>query len=143
MAQHGGHPQFPDAVRVILRAAAVLEEAWYVPLSQWESTPSTGGLTRKGGKTIADTPHVDLSQVSESDFETLWALMDYTLEFSRGARARPEKAQFRKSGKLLDDSRSRHVHRRAPSETRSRRSSRRANSSTWRPRRTTSSILAW
>ena len=96
-----GIPQFPDAVRVILRATAVLQDSGgFVPLDRWESTPSTGGLTRKDGKTIADTPHVDLSTVSDADFEALWAVIDYTLEFSRGARARPEKAQFRKSGKL-------------------------------------------
>ena len=34
-------------------------------------------------------------------FETIWALIDYTLEFARGARARPERAAFRKEGKMV------------------------------------------
>ena len=95
-----GVPQFPDAVKVIIEAAAVLDEHGYVPLPLWDSTPSTGGLTLKGSKDMLDMPHIDLAKASDAEFEALWNLIDYTLEFPRGARARPEKAEFRKSGRL-------------------------------------------
>ena len=49
---------------------------------------------------MRDFAHLDLSKVSDADFEALWALIDYTIEFARGARPRPEKAAFRKSGRL-------------------------------------------
>jgi hypothetical protein len=116
-------------VRVVLRAAAVLDEKWcvhdctwactrgmcilscacacacacarrYVPLKEWDSTPATGGLSLKGGRDMTEAAHVDMASLGESDFEALWALIDYTLEFARGARARPEKGTFRKEGRL-------------------------------------------
>lgn len=95
-----GVPQFPDAVKVVVEATALLTETGYIPLRLWDSTPATGGLTLKDGKDMRDFAHLDLSKVPDADFETLWALIDYTLEFSRGARSRPEKAAFRKSGRL-------------------------------------------
>lgn len=96
-----GIPQFPDAVKVVLGVSALLsEERGYVPLDQWDSTPGNGGLTLKGGKAMQDAPHVVLSELSDADFEAVWALIDYTLEFPRGARPRPEKAAFRKDGLL-------------------------------------------
>ena len=93
--------QFPDAVDVVIAAAKVLSKESYVPLNQWESTPATGGLTLRGGKGIADVDHLDLASVDDATFETIWALMDYTLEFSRGGKPRPERAAFRKSGKMV------------------------------------------
>ena len=95
-----GFPQFPDAVHVVLRAAAVLDDAWYVPLQQWDSTPATGGLSLKGGRDMRDVNHVRMGELDEHTFDTLWALIDYTLEFARGARPRPEKDAFRREGRL-------------------------------------------
>lgn len=95
-----GIPQFPDAVSVILRAVAFLDESSNIPLDLWDSTPANGGLTLKAGREMTEFNHLDLSTASEAAFEALWALMDYTLEFPRGARPRPEKAAFRKGGKL-------------------------------------------
>ena len=96
-----GIPQFPDAVRVMLRASSALQDESYVPLDKFESTPSTGGLTLLDGKTIGDFNHLDLAKASDGDFDAVWALIDYTLEFSRGARPRDaERAAFRKGGKL-------------------------------------------
>jgi len=46
--------------------------------------PSTGGLTLRGGKSIADGAHIDLAAASEAEFDAVWSLIDYTLEFSRG-----------------------------------------------------------
>ena len=83
-----GIPQFPDAVRVMLRASSALQDESYVPLDKFESTPSTGGLTLLDGKTIGDFNHLDLAKASDGDFDAVWALIDYTLEFSRG-RATP------------------------------------------------------
>ena len=60
-----GVPQFPDAVLVVLEAARALPMEAYVPLNQWESTPSTGGLTLKSGAPIGDGPHLDLSKVDD------------------------------------------------------------------------------
>jgi hypothetical protein len=96
-----GVPQFPDAVDVVLEATSLLTESSYVPLNQWLSTPANGGLTLKDGKTLADVPHIDMATMDADAFETLWALIDYTLEFARGARPRPEKAAFRAGGKMV------------------------------------------
>lgn len=96
-----GIPQFPDAVHVMLKAAAVLDEAWYVPLSSFDSTPANGGLTLRGGVGVADVPHLRLSTAPAHVFDALWALVDYTLEFPRGAAARPEREAFRQHGRML------------------------------------------
>jgi hypothetical protein len=95
-----GVPQFPDAVRVVIEATSVLGATGYIPLRLWDSTPSNGGLSLKEGKDMRDFTHVDLSAVGEAEFEALWGLIDYTLEFPRGARTRPEKSAFRSSGRL-------------------------------------------
>ena len=39
--------------------------------------------------------------MSEEYWDKVWALIDYTLEFARGARDRPEKAKFRSEGKMV------------------------------------------
>ena len=96
-----GVPQFPDATRVVLDAARALGPAGYVPLRLWDSTPANGGLTLKGGKEIGDVNHIDLAALDDGAFETVWALIDYTLEFARGARARPERHAFRTQGKMV------------------------------------------
>jgi len=44
---------------------------------------------------------MDLSSQPEEIFEALWALIDYTLEFPRGARDRPEKDLFRRTGRMI------------------------------------------
>ena len=96
-----GVPQFPDAVEVVLEAARVLPLSAYVPLTDWLSTPANGGLTLKANS-IDDVPHLDLSTASVQTFETIWALVDYTLEFSRGGRSRAkERKEFLESGKMV------------------------------------------
>jgi len=95
-----GVPQFPDAVRVMLRASSFLGPGSHIPLNYFASTPSTGGLTLVGGKTMSDFGHLDLASASEEEFDALWDLIDYTLEFSRGVRSRDvERESFRRSGK--------------------------------------------
>ena len=39
--------------------------------------------------------------LDEATWETVWALIDYTLEFPRGARPRPERAAFREEGVMV------------------------------------------
>ena len=73
----------------------------YVPLGEFLSTPATGGLTLSGGRQIGDVPHLELSKASDEVFNEIWDVIDYTLEFPRGARPRPEKALFREQGKML------------------------------------------
>ena len=68
-----GVPQFPDAVKTILAASSILNDGGYIPLRLWDSTPSTGGLTLKEGKSMEDFAHLDLSKVSEDEFQTLCA----------------------------------------------------------------------
>ena len=96
-----GVPQFPDAVNAVLEAARVLTKRGYVHLRDWDSTPATGGLTLKGGRDIADAGALELASLDEATWEKLWALIDYTIEFPRGAGPRPEKAQFRTNGRMV------------------------------------------
>ena len=44
---------------------------------------------------------MDLATASPSDFEAVWNLIEYTLEFARGSRSNADvKAQFRATGKM-------------------------------------------
>ena len=96
-----GIPQFPEAIDVMLTASTVLPQAAFVPLTRWDSTPSNGGLTLKGGKAITDEAHVELSSLSVPHFEKLWSLVEYTLAFSRGGRPMDEEREaFRREGVL-------------------------------------------
>ena len=80
-----GVPQFPDAVRVMLRAASFLGPHSHIPLNQFESTPATGGLTLRGGKTMADFSHLDLAAANESKFDAIWELIDCRARLPRPA----------------------------------------------------------
>ena len=94
-----GVGQFPDIVFVILEAAKALRPESFVSLQLWDSTPSSGGLTLKDGKSMSDVNHLDLSSIDEAEFEAVWALIEYTLEFARGDRPKDDvKADFRSGG---------------------------------------------
>ena len=96
-----GLPTFPDAVSVMLQCIRILSADSFVPLAQFVSTPETGGLTLTGDRKITDVPHVHLANLAAVDFEKVWALLDYTLEFARGTRARPEREVFRREGRMI------------------------------------------
>ena len=83
----GGDPQFPDAVRVMLRASSALQDESYVPLEKFESTPSTGGLTLLDGKTIGDFNHLDLARRRTATL-TRCGRSSTTRSSSRAARGR-------------------------------------------------------
>jgi hypothetical protein len=97
-----GIDQFPDVVARLLLVSDQLTVNEYVPLNQFDSTPETGGLTLKNGKTIEDVAHLKLDSIPMERFETIWALVHYTLECARGVRSYDyEREQFHREGRML------------------------------------------
>jgi len=100
-----GVAQFAESVQLVLDAANELLDIApesYVPLSEWKSTGETGSLTLKDKKEVTDYQYFDLSTATESEFNTLWALVEYTLTFSRGnGSTQVERDLFRAQGKAI------------------------------------------
>lgn len=79
----------------------------FVPLSDFDSTPSTGGLTLKNGLELMsndDVPNaLNLNSIEQDTFDTIWRMMAYTL-----ALVRPRmsdffdlKDEFQSTGRLI------------------------------------------
>ena len=107
-----GIQQFAEAERLILVASKVLETSAsksYLPLKEWDSTPVLGGFSPAAdlvdGNDEASLEMYstwDLSTASQSDFDAIWALVEYTLKFSRGNQpTSAERDLFRREGKVI------------------------------------------
>jgi hypothetical protein len=99
-----GVTQFAEGVDIVLQCANALqeEETSYIPLKLWNSVGHFGGLDLKDGKSIEDYNPMDLSKVDEVAFDRVWALIDYSLKFSRGKRSTSdERDLFREEGKAV------------------------------------------
>ena len=85
-----GVTQFAESEELVLDVSnALLDIApdSYVPLQEWESTGFIGALSLQEGKTITDYNYFDLSKASESEFDKIWPVVEYTLTFARGNRS--------------------------------------------------------
>lgn len=96
-----GIDQFPDIVAQTLEVSRYLSLMSYVPLTEWDSTPQTGGLTLSNSRTMDDVNHIKLATVPEDKFRNVWGVIDYTLGLARGVRSHArERHLFRTEGKL-------------------------------------------
>lgn len=110
-----GIQQFAEAEQLILAASKVLETSAsksYLPLKEWRSTGYVGLIQPESlaadlvdGNDEASLELYstwDLSTASQSNFDAIWALIEYTLKFSRGNQpTSTERDLFRREGKVI------------------------------------------
>jgi len=99
-----GVAQFAESVQLVLDCANELLDIApesYVPMSEWESTGYLGALQLKD-KDLTDYDYFDLSTATETEFNKIWPLVEYTLTFSRGnGSTKAERDLFRSQGKAI------------------------------------------
>eukprot|EP00930_Biecheleria_cincta_P095120 TRINITY_DN87143_c0_g1_i1.p1 TRINITY_DN87143_c0_g1~~TRINITY_DN87143_c0_g1_i1.p1 ORF type:complete len:489 (-),score=73.00 TRINITY_DN87143_c0_g1_i1:284-1750(-) len=100
--------QFPDILQKVFAVSRILPKSACIPLSWFDSTPATGGLTLSDGKTISDLQYYDLSGASEELFAIYMDLVEYTVLTRRDSLPSMDRLYvhdyvqaFRKSGKMI------------------------------------------
>jgi len=99
-----GVVQFQEGVDTVIDVANVLLDkapGSYLLLENWLSTGHFGTLSLKEGD-VTDYDYADLSTMDMETFETIWAMIKYTLKFSRGHQPTGDVHDlFRSQGKAL------------------------------------------